>query len=152
MADPILGNATKLGVGEGADATVFEPICVFGGEALVDFGTYSTNKEYCLAKAEPYVALDDLEFASQTYSYLWSEGSGDAADVIIQAAHLATNLDSKTISVQTEANNSGGTTGTIYTANFLVTGYKHTFTKGAVNKTEFTIEQLSVPVEAVATP
>ncbi len=148
----VLGNLTKVEVGAGAGAVAFESICVFGGETMVDFGTYSTNKEYCLSQAVPFTAINDLEFGSQTYTYLWSEGSGDAANVIIQAAHMATVLEDKKITVMTEANNSGGTNGTQYTADFIVTGYKHTFIKGEVNKTEFTVEQLSIPVEVVAAP
>ena len=95
MADEVLGNLTKVGVGAGNDAATFEPICVFGGETLVDFGVYGTNKEYCLSRKEAYVALGDLEFGSQTYTYLWSEGSGDAANVIIKAAHDAGTITGK---------------------------------------------------------
>ena len=148
----VLGNMTKVGVGAGAGASTFSPICVFGGEATVDFGTYSTNKEYCLSKKEAYVALNDLEFGSQTFTYLWSEGAGDAADAIILAAHNATDITGKTITVQTEASNSsdGVKAGTLYTTEFIVTGYKYLFKKGEVNKVEFTIEQTTSPVETIA--
>jgi len=152
MGTPVLGNMTKVGVGAGKAATTFEDICIFGGETLVDFGVYGTNKEYCLSQEEAFVALGDLEFGSQTYTYLWSEGSGDAANVIVKAAHDASDLVGKAISIQTEANNSsdGTKAGTTYTANFIVTGYKHLFKKGEINKTEFTVEQTSVPVEVIA--
>ena len=147
-----LGNLTKVGIGAGNDATTFEPICVFGGETLVDFGVYGTNKEYCLSRKEAYVALGDLEFGSQTYTYLWSEGTGDAANVIIAAAHAAETIVGKQITIETEASNSvdGTKKGTLYKANFIVTGYKHLFKKGEINKTEFTVEQTSTPVEVVA--
>ena len=145
-----LGNMTIVNVGAGADATAFEPICVFGGEAEVDFGTYSTNKEYCLSRKEPYVALNDLEFGSQTFQGLWSEGTGDAGKKIVEDAHKASDMATKTITVQIEANNSKGANGTQYTANFLVTGYKFMFKKGEVNKYEFTVEQLTTPAEVVA--
>ena len=147
----VLGNMTKVGVGVGADAATFSPICVFGGEAVVDFGTFSTNKEYCLSQAEPFVALNELEFGSQTYTYLWSEGVGDAANKIIQDAHKATDIAAKTISIETEANNgSTGKAGTKYAANFIVTGYKFLFKKGEVNKVEFQVEQTSAPTETAA--
>jgi len=145
-----LGNLTIVEVGAGSEASSFESICVFGGEAIIDFGTYSTNKEYCLSSAVPYTALNELEFGSQTYSYLWSEASGNAANVIIKAAHAATTMADKTITVRHEANNTGGSNGTQYVADYLVTGYKHSFRKGEVNKTEFTVEQLTLPVETVA--
>ena len=146
----VAGNLTKVGVGAGAGASSFEPICVFGGEAIVDFGTYSTNKEYCLSQAEPFVSLSTLEFGSQTYTYIWSEGLGDLANKIFQDAHLATTLDAKKITIQTEANNSLGTNGTQYTADFLVTGYKFLFKEGELNKVEVSVEQLTTPVEVPA--
>ena len=147
----VLGNMTKVEVGAGSGASTFQPICVFGGEAVVDFGTYSTNKEYCLSKNEAYVALNELEFASQSYTYLWSEGLGDLANKIIREAHLATTLADKTITLVVEANNGTSGKGATYTADFLVTGYKFLFKKGEVNKIEFSIEQLTAPTEVVAT-
>ena len=148
----VLGNLTEVGIGSGADATTFEQICVFGGEAIVDYGTYGTNKEYCLSKEEAFVALTDLEFGSQTYIAAWSEGSGDAAKVIIEAAHLASTIAAKTITIETMMNNSvdGSKKGTLFIANFMVTGYKITAKKGEINKFEFTVEQLNTPTETVA--
>ena len=145
-----LGNMTIVEVGAGADATTFEPICGFGGETIVDFGTYGTNKEYCLSRAEPYVSLTDLEFGSQTFTGLWSEGTGDAGMAIVATAHADTTIVGKTVTIRTEANNSGGANGTQYTANFMVTGYKFLFKKGEVNKYEFSVEQLTTPVEVVS--
>ncbi|RLA68956.1 MAG: hypothetical protein DRG09_06935 [Epsilonproteobacteria bacterium] len=150
METVVLGNMTKVGVGVGPSAVTFEPICVFGGEAIVDFGGYTTNKEYCLSKAEPYVALNDLEFGSATYSYLWSEADGDAGNKIFKDAHLAKTLAAKTVSIETEVNNTLGVNGTQYTADFIVAGYKFLFKKGEVNKVEVTLEQLTTPVEVIA--
>ncbi|MCK5744479.1 MAG: hypothetical protein KAH30_07045, partial [Caldisericia bacterium] len=104
----------------------------------------------CLSKAEPYVALGDLEFGSQTFQGLWSEGTGDAGKTIIETAHKASTIVGKTVTIQTEANNSAGANGTQYTADFMVTGYKFLFKKGEVNKFEFTVEQLTTPTEVVA--
>ncbi len=148
MADAVQGNLTKIGVSD--DGVTFEPICVFGGETTVDYGTYTTNKEYCLSDSNPFVSLGDLEFGDQTFTYLWSEGAGDAANVIIKAAFDATDLVGSTITIQTEANNSAGVNGTQYEAEYLVTGYKHLFKKGEVNKTEFSVTQTTTPTEVVA--
>ncbi len=148
MGTPVQGNLTKIGVS--ADGTTFSPICVFGGEAVVDFGTFTTNKEFCLSQKDAVVSMGDLEFGSQSYTYLWSEAAGDAANVIIKAAFDASDLVGSTIKIQVEANNTLGANGTQYVADFLVTGYKHLFKKGEVNKTEFAIEQTSSPVETVA--
>jgi len=146
----VLGNLTIVEVGAGSEASTFQPVCVFGGEAIIDFGTYSTNKEYCLSNAVPYTALNELELGTQSYTYLWSEGTGNAANVIIQDAHEATTMALKTITIRHEANNTLGSNGTQYVADYLVTGYKHIMRKGEVNKTEFTIEQLTLPTETVA--
>ncbi|MCK5743632.1 MAG: hypothetical protein KAH30_02755, partial [Caldisericia bacterium] len=117
---------------------------------IVDFGTYGTNKEYCLSRQEPYVSLTDLEFGAQTFQGLWTEGTGDAGKTIIETAHKATDLVGKTVTIRTEANNSAGANGTQYTADFMVTGYKFLFKKGEVNKYEFAVEQLTMPTETVA--
>jgi hypothetical protein len=132
------------------DGTTFESVCTFSNEATVDFGSSSVNKEYCLSSELPFISLGDKEFADQTHTMVWSEGLGDAAKKIIEEAHLAKPIEEKTIWIRVTANNSKGTNGTQYVAKFIVSGYKHLFKKGEINKTEFTVAQTTTPVETLA--
>ena len=131
----------------------FEPMCVFEEEVIISFGKYGTEKEYCNSKKEPFVNVKDLEFEPITLTYEWVEGTGSEANEVIKTAHSAETAEGKTIAIRGEARNADGvvlTKGTLYTANYMVTEYKYTFTKGKVNKAVFTAEQLTVPVETEA--
>jgi len=57
----------------------------------------------------------------------------------------------KKVKIRIEVNNSLGVNGTQYTSDQIVLGYKHLgFTKDGSIKTEVMLEQLTVPVETVA--
>ena len=142
------GNLTIVEVS--ADNTAFNPVCTYTNEASVDFGTVSVNKEFCLSDDVAIVSTGQRDFGSQTYNHLWLEGAGSAGNAIIKSAHEASILADKEIYIRVTANNSGGVSGTTYTAKFIITSYKHMFKKGEVNKTEWACEQLDMPVEVAA--
>lgn len=145
---PVNGDLTKVEVSD--DAISYELICVFENQVTVDFGTQAINEESCLAQKDPIVSTGDTTYSEQELSYMWSEGSGDAANAIIQTAANADELSEKTISIRVEFNNSLGTNGTQYDFDGIVTAYRHMAVKGEVNKTYFTLKQTTVPVETIA--
>ena len=146
-----MGKFTKVGIGKGSGATAFDNICIFG-DAEIDFGSYATNEENCLSSDTPFTSLGQVTFAEQTFTYPWTEGSGDAATKTIKDAHSAKTIALKTITIQFEmANSADGTKkGTLYTADFMVTNYKVTAPEGGINKSVFTVKQLTMPVETAA--
>ncbi len=146
-----MGKFTKVGIGAGADATTFDPICIFG-DVEVDFGSFAINEENCLSSDTPFVSLGQVSFTEQTFTYPWTEGTGDKATKTIKDAHEAKTAAAKTISVEFEMSNSADGTkkGTLYTANFMVTNYKVTAPESGINKSVFTVKQLSKPVETAA--
>ncbi len=148
MATGTSGTGTKIEVS--SDQVTWYPICVFGNEATVNFGQKAVSKEFCLSQDLPFLAMDFAEFDNQTYSYFWSEEFGSLADEVIKTAFESPIYDDKKIYFRVEANNSRGTSGTQYQAEYIVTAYKHLFKRGEINKTEFTIDQLTVPIESLA--
>lgn len=144
----INGSLTIIEVS--SDNVAFSPVCTFTNEVTVDFGTVSVNKEFCLSDDIAIVSTGQREFGSQNYNHLWLEGNGSAGNQIIKDAHEAAVLDDKEIYIRVTANNTGGISGTKYTARFVITSYKHMFKKQEVNKTEWACEQIDMPVEVAA--
>ena len=133
------GN-TKTYVRPAFVTSPFYLFCAFEQEEIVDFGTNTTNKEYCGVDNDPILTIGDLEFSNQTFSYMWTEANGSDADKVFKNAFESNTMNEKTVTIKMVAKD-----GSYYWADFIVTDYKFIFKKGEVSKTSVTVEQVDTP-------
>ena len=131
--------------------TVWNKFVCNTGAINIDYGTYDvTESDACLETGEKEKVFGGLTYEDQTFDYAWTQAATNAGDTTMKEAHASKGTD--VVEFRLTANNKTGAeaSGTTYIIPIKVNAYKHMGENGGIMKTEVSIIQTGVPVEAPA--